>query len=53
MLAAWTVMSASTGDDNASNQSAAAPTRHIGPLIDAMLQLEEALYALGIHVVGD
>jgi len=45
-------MSASTGDDDAPNPSAADPTRLVCPLVDAMLQLKETPYALGIHIVG-
>ena len=46
-------MSASTGDNDASNQSAAVPARLIRSLVDTVLQLKEAPDTLGIDIVGD
>jgi hypothetical protein len=46
-------MSATAGDNYATNGAAATAARLAGSLIDAVLQLKEAPYAFRIHIVRD
>src|SRR5260370_34905195 len=51
LLAAWTVVAAAPGDHNSFDRSLAHPARFAFSPVHSVLQLEEALFAVRIHVV--
>ncbi len=53
LLAAWTVVAAAPRDHNSFDRSLAHPARFAFSPVHSVLQLEEALFAVRVHIVGN
>ena len=53
MLALGAEVRAPPSHNDPRNRRLAPPAGFTGPLVDAMLELEEAFHSFGIHVIGD